>query len=251
MIRTGAAALALALAALAPALAQEADGDAAILPESAILTVASDRLFIDSAYGQRVLDEIESEGTVLAAENRRIEAELMAEERELTQIRAEMEAEAFRRLADDFDAKVQRIRREQDAKARELGEQQEQARSEFLGRVRPVLVELMRETGASIILERSSVFLSADSTDITDIAIARINASIGDGDGDGDGGGDGNGDADGTAGDQTGDDAAAGADGSEDGAEGRPRDDGAAADRDGSSGAGPAGGGDDSGGTVE
>ncbi|SIT76728.1 OmpH family outer membrane protein [Pontibaca methylaminivorans] len=242
MIRTGAAALALALATTTPAPAQEADG--AILPESAILTVASDRLFIDSAYGQRVLNEIESEGTVLAAENRRIEAELMAEERELTQLRAEMEAEAFRRLADDFDAKVQRIRREQDAKARELGERQEQARSEFLGQVRPVLVALMRETGASIILERSSVFLSADSTDITDIAIGRIDASIGDGDGDGGGDGGGN------AGDQSGDGAAAGADGNRDGAEDHPRDDGAAADRDSSSGAGSRDG-DDSGGTGE
>lgn len=244
MIRTGAAALALALAATMPAFAQEADGDGATLPESAILTVASDRLFIDSAYGQRVMDEIESEGTVLAAENRRIEAELMAEERELTRLRAEMEAEAFRRLADDFDAKVQRIRREQDAKARELGERQEQARSEFLGRVRPVLVALMRETGASIILERSSVFLSADSTDITDIAIGRIDASIGDGDDDG------GGDSDGNARGQAGDGTAAGADGSEDGAEARPRDDGAA-DRDGRSGTVAAGDGGDSSGADE
>ncbi|MGD9866344.1 MAG: OmpH family outer membrane protein, partial [Pseudodonghicola sp.] len=46
---------------------------------------------------------------------------------------------------------------------------------------RPVLETLMRETGAGVILERNSVFLSANATDITDEAIARIDAAIGDG----------------------------------------------------------------------
>ncbi|MBI6630403.1 OmpH family outer membrane protein [Pontibaca salina] len=151
------------------------------LPYSAILTVAPDRLFIESAYGQRVVREIETEGAALATENRRIESQLMAEEQELTGLRAEMDPGEFRALADAFDQKVQRIRREQDAKARELGEQQDRARSEFLEVARPVLVTLMRESGASVILQRSSVFLSADSTDITDLAVARIDAEIGDG----------------------------------------------------------------------
>lgn len=183
MMRSGAGAMfALALAFGAPLGAQTPSPDLSYsLPYSAILTVAPDRLFSESAYGQRVVREIEAEGTALAAENRRIEAELMEEERALTERRAVMEPDAFRALADAFDEKVQRIRGEQDAKARDLGEQQDRARSEFLQVARPVLVTLMRESGASVILERSSVFLSADSTDITDLAVARIDAAIGDG----------------------------------------------------------------------
>lgn len=151
------------------------------LPQSQILTIESDRLFAQSAFGRRVAAEIEAESAVLAAENRRIEAELSAEEKDLTARRGEMAPDAFSALADAFDQKVQMNRRTQDAKARALAQKGEAARGEFLRNARPVLETLMRETGASVILERSSVFLSSNATDITDLAIARIDAVLGDG----------------------------------------------------------------------
>ncbi len=144
------------------------------LVQSPILTIESDRLFSDSAYGKRAARELEAESAVLAAENRRIEAELTAEERALTDQRAELEAEAFRVLADAFDEKVQGIRREQESKARDLAQRGELRRVEFFRSARPVLENLMQESGASVILERSSVFLSANVTDVTDLAITRI-----------------------------------------------------------------------------
>ncbi|MEN8738644.1 MAG: OmpH family outer membrane protein, partial [Phaeobacter gallaeciensis] len=79
-------------------------------PQSGILTIQPDRLFSESAFGQRVTRELEAEGAVLTAENRRIEAELRAEEQDLTQRRPSMEPEAFRTLADAFDKKVQETR---------------------------------------------------------------------------------------------------------------------------------------------
>ncbi len=151
------------------------------LPQSAILTISAERLFSDSAFGRRVAREIEAESAVLAAENRRIEAELSAEEKDLTERRAKMEPEAFRALADAFDAKVQEIRKTQDAKARDLVARRDAARVQFLRAARPVLEALMRDAGATVILERSSVFLSANSTDVTDAAIERIDAVLGDG----------------------------------------------------------------------
>ncbi len=151
------------------------------MAQSAILTIETDRMFSDSAFGRRTANEIEADSAVLAAENRRIEADLMAEEKELTARRAEIEPEAFRTLADAFDKKVQSIRKTQDAKARALNQRADKARVEFLNTARPVLEALMRESGAGVILERSSVFLSSNATDITDRAIRRIDAAIGDG----------------------------------------------------------------------
>ena len=151
------------------------------LPDSAILTLSADRLFSDSAFGLRITAEVEAEGAVLAAENRRIEAGLTAEEKDLTQRRSEMDPEAFRTLADAFDQKVQAIRQEQENKARALNQIGEKARGDFLQAAAPVLENLMRESGAGVILERSNVFMSANTTDITDLAIERIDAAIGDG----------------------------------------------------------------------
>lgn len=174
MAGRGAWLVALWLIAAIPAAAQQIG-----LPRSAILTITSERLFADSQFGKRVAREIEAEGQRLATENRRIEGELTAEEKALTDSRPDMTPEEFRKLADAFDKKVQEIRRTQDAKARHINQQRDEARAAFFDAARPILAEVMRDAGAGVILERSSVFLSANATDVTDLAIARVDAAFG------------------------------------------------------------------------
>lgn len=148
---------------------------------SPVLTIDPDRLFSGSKFGLRIQKELEDAARALASENRRIEAELSAEELELTQKRGTMAPEAFRKVADDFDAKVKRIRAEQDAKNTAITNRREAERQKFLQLVLPILGELMREDGAVALLNQQSIFLSFRGIDITDQAIARIDAKIGDG----------------------------------------------------------------------
>lgn len=149
--------------------------------QSPVLTLDTDRLFLNSAFGRRLAREVEAESVALAAENRRIEAELAAEEQKLTDQRADTEPDVFRDLANAFDEKVRRLRREQDNKARALNSGQEKEREEFLQVAAPILEELMQESGAAVVMDRRAVFLSLTAVDITDRAIERIDASIGDG----------------------------------------------------------------------
>lgn len=144
---------------------------------SPILTIDQERLFEETRLGLRSTREIDAAAEALTDENRRIEEELRAEEVALTERRATMSADEFAGLADAFDAKVQAIRAEQDAKARALAERQEEARQAFFLDVAEILSEIVREEGAVVILDRRDVFLSADRIDITDRAIARINAA--------------------------------------------------------------------------
>lgn len=150
-------------------------------PQSGILTIQPDRMFAESAFGRRVTSEIEAEGAVLTAENRRIEAELRAEEQALTERRATTDPETFRTLADAFDAKVQGTRLKQDEKLHNINVMGEAARREFLTASLPVLEQIMREAGAAAIMDQTSVFLSSDVVDITDLAITRVNKVLGDG----------------------------------------------------------------------
>lgn len=146
-----------------------------------VLTVDIERLFAATAAGSRVSEELEAAARALAEENRRIEAELEAEERELTERRAELTPEEFRDLADAFDAKVQRLRAEQDEKAREVEALQAEGRQRFLQEMVPILSDILRERGALVLLDRRDVFLAADAIDITDEAIRRVNATREDG----------------------------------------------------------------------
>ena len=148
---------------------------------SPILTIDSERFYRDSAFGQRVLQEIETQTTALSEDNQRLQAELEAEEQALTEQRPDMEPEAFRELADAFDARVEVIRRDRDARSRAIANLLEQNRDRFLASAAPVLESIMRDAGAGVILEQRSVFVSANAIDITDLAISRMDALLGDG----------------------------------------------------------------------
>ncbi len=151
------------------------------LPRSSILLLDTDRLFNASRYGQGVADRIEAEQAVLRTENRRIEAELIEEEKKLTEKRPTMAMADFRAVAEAFDRRVQEIRQIQDAKAERLLRMREEEQAAFAKLVQPVLISIMQETEATVLLNSRTVVFSIDSVDITDLAIERLNALVGDG----------------------------------------------------------------------
>ncbi|MEO1238932.1 MAG: OmpH family outer membrane protein [Pseudomonadota bacterium] len=165
----------VALAVVVWPLAGAGQGDVA---QSQVLVIDQERLFSESQLGAAALSEIEAAALELAAENRRIEAELLAEEQALTDERATTPPAEFADLADAFDAKVRRLRDEQDTKSRALSRAREEAQQAFFGEVGGILSAIARERGAVVMLERRQVFLSIDLIDVTDEAIDRINAAL-------------------------------------------------------------------------
>ncbi|MGS4947698.1 OmpH family outer membrane protein [Meridianimarinicoccus sp. RP-17] len=147
----------------------------------AVATLDQEALFLNSAFGRRVTRELERDRDALTAENREIEADLIAEERALIDRRAELPPAEFAPLAEAFDTKVERIRTEQDRKGRALQVQFEEARQRFLSEIGPVLTDLLRERGAQVLLDRGAVLISVEGVDITAAAIAAIDARLGDG----------------------------------------------------------------------
>lgn len=153
------------------------------VPSSAVVVLDRDLLFSRSLYGRRIVADIEAATGALAAENRRIERELEAEERALTARRDGIDPSAFRVLAARFDEKVTAIRQAQDAKTRGIQQRSERAQALFFERANPVLIELVQEIGALVILDRRIVIASADQIDITTLARERIDAALGEGEG--------------------------------------------------------------------
>lgn len=163
-------------------VAQEAEGTAAQSAlRSPVLLIDPERLFQESLYGQRILDELRADSEALAAENRRIEADLTEEERALTEQRPSMSAADFRAAADAFDEKVQGIRRAQDAKETALQNTVTEGREAFFGAAQNIIGRLMVDAGSVVVLDRRSVFLSIGAIDITESALEAVNAELGDG----------------------------------------------------------------------
>ncbi len=175
-------AVAAALTALAgpwPAAAQEGGfslGRATQGP-AGILVIDRERVLVRSRQGQARLAAIREAEAGLAAENREIEARLTAEEADLARRRPDLDPDAFRAEADDFDRRVTALRRTQDAKTRALLDRRDALADGFWEEVLPVLGAIMAERGAGVILDRGSVFLTAAEVDVTSELIARLDAA--------------------------------------------------------------------------
>ena len=151
------------------------------VPVSQVVVVDTDELFRATLYGKRVAADLAERARALQVENDRITADLTAEEQSLTERRPDMDPAAFRAEAAEFDSRVQGIRRARDAAIAAFEADRDNAPRLFLERVRTTLGELMVERGAVAMLDQRIVFLSLSSVDITKAAIARIDASLGDG----------------------------------------------------------------------
>ncbi len=148
-----------------------------------LLTLDQDRLYSGSLYGKALEAKSLAETQALATENRKIEADLSAEEAALTEKRKTVTPVAFQALADAFDAKVEKIRAAQEDKATVLKADRDAGRKQFFDAAVPVLAELMRQNGAYAILNHDAVILSFDAIDVTDRAIAELDTKLGDGSG--------------------------------------------------------------------
>ena len=176
------AVLALVALLLAPStvlLAQETTPVAEVF-RSPVLAIDQQRLFVESDFGEASLSALEAASRELQAEIRQIESDLEIEERMLTERRQTLPPAEFAPLATAFDDKVESIRAAWGAKDRELKRQREVDQQTFYETVLPILVEVMREMGAVILVDQSTVILSLDRVDITQIAIERINRTLAD-----------------------------------------------------------------------
>ncbi len=169
-------ALLAGVAAIPPALgrAQEAT-------PQAVLTLDQERLFAGSRFGRRVLAAHDEARRALLAENRTLEAQLEAEERDLTARRPGLAPSEFRRLADAFDVRAEDIRARQGAKEQVLRQELGAEQQRFFAAARPVLEQLARDRGAAVIVVPQVILVAVAPIDITDAAIARLDEVLGDG----------------------------------------------------------------------
>lgn len=145
------------------------------LPRGAVvLTLDQERLFRDSLAGQAIEAAIAGENAALAAENRKIDAALEAEEQDLTTRRPALSPTEFQALAEAFNKKVEGLRDAQAAKAKALERKREEERQKFFQALVPVLGAIMRDAGALAILDNKAVLVSFDQIDITAEATRRM-----------------------------------------------------------------------------
>ena len=104
---------------------------------------------------------------------------LMLDERnKLIEQQSVIAPEAFEVKAQDYEKKLQNYQIDKQNKLRKLEGVLQNARNEILESVKPILEDLSKELGVTVILEKNSVLLSATNMDITDQVIKRLNKEL-------------------------------------------------------------------------
>jgi Skp family chaperone for outer membrane proteins len=146
-----------------------------------VVVVDFDEVFRTTLYGRRIIAEFQQANQALSNEFERIAEELVAEEKNLSDLRGSIEPSAFKEMALAFDQKSTKLRQEQEDKRVELKLAGDSAQSGVLQQFGPIFVQIMQERNATILLEKKQVVLVIASADITKEAIRRIDQELGDG----------------------------------------------------------------------
>ena len=147
----------------------------------AVVIVDQEALYRQSRWGMRAQAELAAQSRQVAADNDRAFADLVADEDALTAARARLSPEEFRIRATEFDERVMAIRRERDEAREALSDTAERDRAIFFQAAAPVLGRVMVARGALVMLDQRMVLIAEDRVDVTDDAIAALNAELGDG----------------------------------------------------------------------
>jgi len=149
-----------------------------------ILTLNRQHVLTESAVGQHIAARIQAIGEEMDAElaprAQQIGTEgqqLQAETQTLTPETIQQRPDLMQRIQ-VFEQNRQLLQRDQQIAVRELQATEQQALQPVNTALRTIVNQIAQERSASVVLERSSVYFAAASTDVTADIIQRLNATL-------------------------------------------------------------------------
>ena len=147
-------------------------------PNTSIAIVDLNLILSDSKAAKNATKQFEeiqkdTEDEIIVSDKKMLE-----ERNKLIEQQSVIAPEAFELKAKDYEKKLQTYQVEKQNKLRKLECVLQKARNEILENVKPILEELSKELGVTVILEKNSVLLSATNMDITENVIKKLNKEL-------------------------------------------------------------------------
>ena len=160
---------------LLSSLSSSAVGQNRVINKSSVLVLSQDDLFKKSVAGRALLKVFEEKQALLFSEASKVEQDFILEEQKLTDQRLILAPADFQVLADEFDSKVEKMRKFRTNKDKKLQQDFIRWRKKFVQIVLPIVRELMAQYEASVVIDTINRGLIYDQTiDVTDIIIKRL-----------------------------------------------------------------------------
>ena len=155
-----------------------ASANAQAVGTAKIILVDFDRVTKESLVGKDVRAQIESRRITMEARAGELEKTLIDERNALQAQRTIIAPDAFEQKAKEFTAKQQAAQTEMTSKNQSLQRAAQQANSEIQRTLKPLVLAMMKEKGASIVLDKGLTYHSEGGMDVTTTIIERLDLAL-------------------------------------------------------------------------
>ena len=147
-------------------------------PNTSIGVLDLNRVLLDAKAAKKAAEEIDIIAKDIEKELISSDENMINEQNKLIEAQSIMAPEAFELKRKEYEEKVQNYNIERQNKLISVEKLIENSRNEILDKLKPILEEMSDSKGITVILEKGTVLLNAESMDITDEVIKILNKQL-------------------------------------------------------------------------
>ena len=147
-------------------------------PNTSIGVLDLNRVLLDAKAAKIAAEEIDKIAKDIEKELISSDEDMINEQNKLIEAQSIMAPEAFELKRKEYDEKVQNYNIERQNKLISVEKLIDNSRNEILDKLKPILEEMSDNKGITVILEKGTVLLNAESMDITDEVIKILNKQL-------------------------------------------------------------------------
>ena len=151
---------------------------AADYPNTSIGIINIDLILDESKAAIDANDQIKIISDEIQEELRSNEEALLNDQKKLIEAQQIMAPEAFEEKRIEYEKKVQNFQIKSQETFAKLDKMIAIARAKILDEIKPILEGVAEEKGITVMLEKNTVILNADSMDITKLVLKKLNKSL-------------------------------------------------------------------------
>ena len=147
-------------------------------PNTSIGVLDLNKVLLDAKAAKKAAEEIDQIAKNIENELVVSDEEMINEQNKLIEAQSIMAPEAFELKRKEYEEKVQNYNIKRQNKLISVEKLVETSRNEILNNLKPILEEISESKGITVILEKGTVLLNAETMDITDEVIKTLNKKL-------------------------------------------------------------------------
>ena len=147
-------------------------------PSTSLAVIDLNYILSEAKAAKDAAKQIEEIAINIENEIKKSDEDIINEQNKLIESQAIMAPESFEKKREEYEKKVQNYNLKRQEKLMSIDLLVSESRNEVLNTLKPILEEISNEKGITVLLEKNSVLLNAESMDITKDALIILNKEL-------------------------------------------------------------------------